>query len=108
MDGFSDSEKREYSEYLKDLDHGTSESKKLMVSEILNNGEKLLKEIDRKTEKKNIKKNSQIKFIVKYSTNYDIDDLKGYHHTEVEKIYKQVKTEKKSLFVRIMHFIFNL
>lgn len=108
MDNFSDSEKRDYSEYLKDLNHGTSESKKKTISEILSNGEKLLNEIDRKNEKKNIIKNTQIKFIVKYSTNYDIDDLNTYHHTEVEKIYKQVKIEKKSLFVRIMHFILNL
>jgi len=92
--------------YLKD---DTDRKKKQILFEFENMGEQYLKEIERKNNNKKIKQVKLISYILKYRRDiYDKDELMSYCFEDVQNIYNQIKAEKKSLIIKLFHFLFNI
>lgn len=90
------------------LEQDTERRKLKTISDIEKIGEVLLNEIDKKNRKREIKKQKQIPYILKYSGDkYDIEELNAYSFDDVQQIFNETQ-KKESTIKKIFHFIFNL
>ena len=87
----------------------TNRKKNKTVLEIENMGDRYLKEIELKNAQKEIRKQKQIKYILKHSKlTYPSNVLISYSFEDVQQIYDELKSKNKSFFTKIFHFIFNV
>ncbi len=90
------------------LDDDTKRKKNKVIFEINNDGKQLLDEIDRKNKKRELNKIKLIPYILKHSNKmYNIDELKRYDLTDVQCIYDEIKTNRKSQIIKFFKFLFN-
>jgi len=92
----------------KHLEEDAERKKKAVANEFELLGDEFLKEIDKKKKRKGSKKAQLIPYILKHrSDDYDEEELMSYSYEDVLEIYNEVK-EKKSFFIKIIHFLFNI
>lgn len=85
----------------------TERNKNTTANQFAELGEDLLTEIDEKKQRKELKKEKLIKYILKKDKGiYSERQLKSYSYEDVRDIYMELRDNK--LFRRIFHFIFNL
>jgi hypothetical protein len=94
------------SNHLKD---DTERKKKLISNEIEELGETYIFEIERKRKNKELKQKKLIPYILKYcNEKYSKKELTSYSLEDIQEIYNQIKTERKSPIIKFIEFIFNL
>lgn len=89
------------------LENHTKREKNKDVSAIMDTGESLLAEIDHKKGIKDVTKANQIGFIIKKTGKYSREYLLELDYNDVLDIYKEVKYETRSFWVKLLEF-FNL
>lgn len=105
----SDDDNNDYESFNKYLEDDTNRKKNKTVLEIENMGDRYLKEIELKNAQKEIRKQKQIKYILKHSKlTYPSNVLISYSFEDVQQIYDELKSKNKSFFTKIFHFIFNV
>lgn len=104
----SDDDNNDYESFNNYLEEDTSRKKNRIAIDIEQTGGQLLKEIEIKNKRKDIKKRTVlIPYILKNST-YGIDELISYSFEDVQKIYNEFKKEKRPAIIKFFHFIFNI
>lgn len=105
----SDDDDKSYIELNEFLINDLNRKKSKTILDVELMGEKLLHEIDlKKSNKKNIR-DSQIKYIIKNCNNkYDLSVIESYDYNDIAVIYNEIKNNKKSKFVEMFKFIFNI
>jgi len=94
--------------YHKYLEDDTDRNKKKTASEFEELGVMYLKEIDKKKKRKKLSQVKLIPYILKRAGDiYDEDELKSYTLEDVQDIYNEVKSQKKSPITKFFHFLFN-
>jgi uncharacterized protein YfkK (UPF0435 family) len=94
-----------FSEYLED---DTRRKKNLTAYEIQKIADNLIKEIEIKKRNKAIKSDKLIPYILKHcNEKYNKEELKSYSFEDVQDIYKEIKTQRRSTITKIFQFIFN-
>jgi hypothetical protein len=74
---------------------------------LIDEGESLLDDIDKRKEESELKKIPYINYIIsKTNEMYDENELYTYELYEIIKIYHNVKKNNKSVFAKIIEFIF--
>ena len=87
----------------------TERKKNKTISEFEEMGDKYLKEIERKKKHKELMQQKLIPYILKHRGNiHDKEELMSYSYEDVEVIYNEVKAEKKSFFINLFNFLFNI
>lgn len=95
--------------YNKHLEEDTTRNKKKLAFEFEEMGNQFLNEIDKKKNRKKITQFKLIPYILKHHSNiYDEDELKSYSPEDIQHIYNEIKKEKKSVFIKFFHFLFNI
>ena len=102
-----DDDNKDYNLFNKYLEDDTNRKKSSVAMEIEQIGDQLLNEIENKRRKKKNKIEKLILYIIKNS-NYCVDELNSYSFDDVQKIYNEIKKEKKPIILKIFHFIFNV
>ena len=93
----------------KHLDEDAERKKKVAANEFEAMGGQFLKEIDKKKKRKGSKKSQLIPYILKHrSDDYDEEELLSYSYEDVLEIHDELKKEKKSFFIKMFHFLFNI
>lgn len=104
----SDDDNNDYESFNTYLEEDTNRKKNRTAIDIEQMGSQLLKEIDVKNKRKENKKRTiLIPYIVKNST-YGTDELISYGFEDVQKIYDEIKKEKRLAIIKFLHFIFNI
>jgi hypothetical protein len=89
------------------MQENTNRNKNSTANQFAELGEDLLIEIDEKKQRKELKKQKLIRYILKKDKGiYTERQLKSYSYEDVRDIYMELKDS--NLFRRIFHFIFNL
>lgn len=108
-DIFDDDELIDYVSLNKHLKEDTERKKKLISNEFEELGNRYLREIELKNEKKKLKIVKLIPYILKHRGDiYDKDELMSYSFEDVQDIYNEIKIEKKPAIIKFLHFIFNI
>ena len=93
-----------YSKYLED---DVVRNKKKAASEFEELGAQFLNEIDKKKKRKKLTQIKLIPYILKHAGDiYDEEELKSYTLEDVQDIYNEVKSQKKSFITKFFHFLF--
>lgn len=97
-----------YQKYLKNLNEDITQKKKLFANEVINDGDKLLLEIESKNKKNDAIKNKHIQYILNKTNKYDEDVLFSYSYDDIEKIYVEIRNENTHPFIKIVRFLFDI
>lgn len=93
----------------KHLEDDAERKKNVTASEFELMGGQFLKEIDKKKKRKGSKKSELIPYILKHcSDDYDEEELLSYSYEDILEIHGELKKEKKSFFIKMFHFLFNI
>jgi len=93
-----------YSKYLED---DVVRNKKKAASEFEELGTQFLNEIDKKKKRKKLTQIKLIPYILKHAGDiYDEEELKSYTLEDVQDIYNEVKSQKKSSITKFFQFLF--
>lgn len=104
----SDDDNNDYESFNTYLEEDTNRKKNRIAIDIEQMGSQLLNEIDVKNKRKEFKKRAVlIPYVIKNST-YGIDELISYSFEDVQKIYYEIKKEKRPAIIKFFHFIFNI
>ena len=70
-------------------------------------GESLLKEMEKKKKKRNSKKDDMILYIIKKTKDeYDVDELREYDYRDILDIYNDVKYQNRPWWIKMFEFFF--
>jgi len=104
----SDDDNENYELFDSFLQENTESIKKSLISDIEENGNYYLKEIEKRKIHENKEKNILINKIMKYRTNkYDENELYQLSLNDVRNIYDEMRKNNRSFFSKFFYFIFN-
>lgn len=89
----------------KHLEDQTERNKNQIAREFEELGDDYLKEIDRKKLRKKVRQTKLIPYILKHRGDlYDKEELLSYSFEDIQEIYDEIKTEKKSWIIKLFQF----
>ena len=95
-----------YNQYLEDH---TERDRNKVASEFEELGEQFVKQIDKKKKRQKVVQVKLIPYILKHAGDlYDREELEAYHLEDVQKIYDDLKKEKKPWITKFFNFLFNI
>jgi len=104
-----DDELMDYLSLSKHLKDDTERKKKQTFLEFEENGDKYLNEIEKKKKTKELKQIKLIPYILKHNSDkYTYDELMSYSFEDIQDIYNGIKKERRSVIIKIFHFLFNI
>lgn len=105
----SEDDNENYEAFSQYLNEDTKRKKTHIATEFDKMGERYLKEIDRKKKVQAAKSEKLINYILKHCNGkYDYEELSTYSFQDINDIYTEIKTKRKSPIIKFFHFIFNL
>jgi len=100
-----DDDNESYDGFLEHLKKDEKRKKQFFASVIDDDG--LVKELDKKKRKRNIKKRKLVEYIISKSDEYDYDELMSFSFADVVEIHNEVKTQNQNPIVKFIKFLFN-
>lgn len=102
-----DDDNKDYFALNQFLEEDTNRRKNKLVFDIEENGERYLKEIDRKKKVKHQAKTKYIPYILKHSL-YDEEELLSYSFEDVMDIYKEIKYKNRPWIIKFFDSLFGV
>lgn len=105
----ADDEGVDIKSFTKFIEDDTHRNKNVIANQFTELGEDLLAEVEEKKQRKEIRKDKLIVYILKHDKNklYSLKTLKSYSFEDVLNIYNEFKT-RGTFLQRVFRFIFNL
>ena len=101
----NDDDSEDFSTYSKKITIYNKEIFNNIASDINISGDEYVKDIEKKKKRNGETKKTYSQYILKYSKNYDKEELDSFQLSEVTEIYEKIKAERKPFALKLIKFL---